>query len=103
MLLIEEPENWVHHASLKDIVGTLKQLSKDKGVQVILTTHSPYLLDHVDPEEVFVFFKDEEGAVRAKRLSDHPQVETLRKHFMTGELWTGFDEKDIVEGKGKFE
>ena len=103
VLLIEEPETGVHHASLKEIVRTLKHLSDDKGVQVILTTHSPYLLDHVEPEEVFVFSKGEDGAVRAKKFSDHPDVETLRKHFKTGELWTGFDEKDIVEGKGKFE
>ena len=103
ILLVEEPENWIHHASLKEIVRTLKHLSDDKGVQVILTTHSPYLLDHVEPEEVFVFSKGEDGAVRAKKFSDHPDVETLRKHFKTGELWTGFDEKDIVEGKGKFE
>jgi len=104
ILLIEEPENGVHHASLKDIVATLKQLSKEKGVQVILTTHSPYLLDHVESDEVHVFTKDDEGAVHTGRLSDHPDVEDLKKHFGTGEIWTGFDsDKDIVEKTGKFE
>ncbi len=102
ILLIEEPENGVHHASLKDIVETLKQLSKEKGVQVIMTTHSPYLLDHVDPEEVFVFSKDKEGAVHAKKLSDHPDVQDLRKHFMTGEMWTGLeDEGDFLSKLGE--
>ncbi len=93
ILLVEEPENWIHHASLKDIVDTLKQLSKDKGVQVILTTHSPYLLDHIEPKDVYVFSKDPEGAVHAKKLSDHPDVEDMRKHFMTGEMWTGLEEE----------
>ena len=32
--------------------------------------------------------------------SDYPEVEKLRKHFMTGELWTEFDEADIVKAKG---
>jgi len=104
ILLIEEPENHVHHASLKDIVATLKQLSEDKGVQVILTTHSPYLLDQVEPEEVHVFHKDDEGAVHTARLSDHPEVEGLKKHFMTGEIWTGFEsDEDIVKKAGTFE
>jgi len=94
ILLVEEPENHVHHASLKDIVGTLKHLSADKGVQVILTTHSPYLLDCVRPEEVHVFAKDEEGAVHSRKLSDHPEVEGLKKHFMTGEIWTGLEEEE---------
>jgi predicted ATPase len=93
ILLVEEPENGVHHASLKDIVGTLKQLTQEKGVQVILTTHSPYLLDHVEPQDVHVFRKDEEGAVHARRLSEYPDVQNLKKHFMTGEIWTGLNEE----------
>lgn len=87
VLLVEEPENGVHHSSLKDIVGTLKQLSQDQGVQVILTTHSPYLLDEVEPEDVRVFEKDDEGAVHCKRLSDFEDVESMKKDFMTGEIW----------------
>ena len=104
ILLVEEPENHVHHASLKEIVKTLKQLSSEKGVQVILTTHSPYLLDQVAPEQVRVFYKDDEGAVHARKLSDHPEVESLKKHFMTGEIWTGFEsDEDIVKKAGGFE
>ncbi len=88
ILLIEEPENSVHHASLKDIVDTLKQLSKEKNVQIILTTHSPYLVDLVEPEEVQVFEKRDDGTVSAKPLTEFPNVVEMKKHFMTGEIWT---------------
>lgn len=100
ILLIEEPENGVHHASLKDIISTLRELSEKKDVQIILTTHSPYLLDLVEPEEVHVFAKNKDGAVHAAKLSDHPEVEDLKKHFMTGEIWTEFDEADIIAKRG---
>ena len=100
ILMIEEPETGVHYASLKQIVQMLKDLSRDKQVQVILTTHSPYLLDCVEPEEVRVFAKGPDGAVRAVRLSDHPEVAELKKHLMTGEIWTEFDELEIVNGQG---
>lgn len=93
ILLIEEPENGVHHGSLKDIVETLKQLSTDKGVQVILTTHSPYLLDGVDPGVVQVFQKDDEGAVHAKRLSDFEGADEISEMFSTGEKWSLLAEK----------
>lgn len=98
ILCVEEPENGVHHASLRDIIRTLKGLAMRKNsVQVILTTHSPYLLDQVEPEEVRVFAKDEEGAVHATRLSDYPDMEDMKKHFMTGEIWTSLDESEVVE------
>ena len=100
ILLIEEPENGVHHASLKEIIGTLKKLSEDKKVHIILTTHSPYLLDCVEPENVRVFSKDKNGAAHAAKLSDHPEVDSLKKHFMTGEIWTELKEADIVANKG---
>ena len=100
IVLAEEPENGVHHANLKCIVQALRHLAEDKQVQVIMTTHSPYLLDCVEPEEVRVFHKDEEGAAHAARLSDHPEVGNLKDLFMTGEIWTEFDEADIVENGG---
>ena len=100
ILLVEEPENGVHHASLKDIVGTLKKLTEEKGVQVILTTHSPYLLDLVEPEEVRVFTKDDEGAVHAKKMSEAPEVEDMKKHFMTGEIWSCLSEEGLVGKAG---
>jgi predicted ATPase len=101
MLLIEEPENGIHPASLKDVVATLRDLAEKKKVQVVLTTHSPYLLDLVEPEDVRVFSKDKDGAVHAARLSDYPDVEKMRKHFNAGEIWTALDEAEIVAKAGK--
>lgn len=101
LFLIEEPENGVHHASLKKIIDVLRVLSEKKGVQIIMTTHSPYLLDLVAPEEVQVFAKDDEGAVHAKKLSDYPEVQRMKKHFMTGEIWTELSEEEIVFGSDK--
>lgn len=100
ILLIEEPETGVHYASLKDIVTSLKKLCKEKEVQIVMTTHSPYLLDCVEPDEVYVFAKNKEtGAVSAKRLSEFKETQRLQKHFMTGEIWTEYSEDEIVFGK----
>ena len=93
LLLIEEPENSVHHASLKDIIGTLKHLNDEKSVQVILTTHSPYLLDFVEMDEVRVFTKDDEGAVHAQKLSDLDGADEISDMFATGEKWSMLSEE----------
>jgi predicted ATPase len=96
ILLIEEPENGVHHASLKEIVRVLRHVTQTKGVQVVLTTHSPYLLDLMEPEEVRVFTKDQKGAVHAKKLSDYEDVEDMKKHFMSGEIWTMLSKTEAI-------
>ena len=102
ILLVEEPEASVHHANLKEILGTLRDLSENKGVQVVLTTHSPYLLDLVQPEDVRIFRKGDDGAVNAIRMSDAPDMAELRKHFMTGEIWTVETESELfARARGK--
>ncbi|HET6426842.1 MAG TPA: ATP-binding protein, partial [Phycisphaerae bacterium] len=97
-LLIEEPENAVHFASLKETVQTLRDMAARKGTQVFATTHSPYLLDLAELNEVWVFNKDQEGAVHAKNLAEFPEAQDMRKHFMTGEIWTGLDEQEVHTG-----
>ena len=87
-LMIEEPENGVHYKALKEIVEVLRSFGSERGVQIILTTHSPYLPDFVEPEEVRIFEKDSEGAVTCRKMSDIPEVDHWRKHFNAGELWT---------------
>ena len=97
ILLIEEPENGVHHARLEQIVRALKDVAKRKGVQVCLTTHSPYLVDLVEPEDVRVFQKDpKDGSVTARPLTSFKDVDEMKKHFMSGEIWTMLSEKEGV-------
>lgn len=51
LLLIEEPEVCVHHGLLSSILELIKSSSRNK--QMILSTHSDYVLDHVRPENVY--------------------------------------------------
>jgi hypothetical protein len=50
-LLIEEPEVCVHHGLLSSILALIKSYSERK--QIIISTHSDYVLDHVEPENVY--------------------------------------------------
>lgn len=62
LLLIEEPEVCVHHGLLSSILELIKSYSQQK--QMVLSTHSDYVLDHVSPENVYrVSFDKSEGTV----------------------------------------
>jgi predicted ATPase len=53
MLIVEEIENGLDPWTLEFVLQELREATA-RGTQVILTTHSPFLLDHVVPEEVVV-------------------------------------------------
>jgi predicted ATPase len=103
-LLIEEPETGVHPKRLADIMKLLRSMSKGEHgihpVQVIMSTHSPYLLDCVDlnHDTVLVFERESSGR-RACRPVDEKSLRAWTDEFLLGELWMAGDEKGLL-GEG---
>jgi predicted ATPase len=52
LLVIEEPEQTVHPGVLGVVADAIREASET--TQIIVTTHSPHLVDHFQPEEVRV-------------------------------------------------
>jgi predicted ATPase len=95
VVCIEEADRGMHPRSLRELRDTLYRLSypRDGGsertpVQVITTTHSPYLLDQFrdHPEEVILASKQGRAAT-FERLSDRPDILELVKEAHLGDLW----------------
>lgn len=99
--LIEEPENGVHPRRLKDIVALLRQMTSgelsDQPVQVILSTHSPYLLDniHVPDDQVIVFHRESDGR-RSASAVDEKHLKVFLDEFMLGEVWFNQGEEGLL-------
>lgn len=67
LLLIEEPENSVHPWIIKVLIERLRKVSEHKTV--IVTSHSPVLIDVIAPKEAWVVYKHR-GATALKHLPD---------------------------------
>lgn len=95
ILCLEEADRGMHPRTLRELRDTLYRLSypQDTGmdrppVQVIATTHSPYLLDQFreHPEEVVLASKHGRAAT-FERLSDRTDLLDLMKETHLGDLW----------------
>jgi energy-coupling factor transporter ATP-binding protein EcfA2 len=86
LVVLEEPENCIHPYLLE----TFMNLIRDSPSQVVITTHSPYLLDHVKPEEVQVVWK-EDLETKVKKLSATKEMENVKRFLeeggTLGEAW----------------
>jgi predicted ATPase len=70
---IEEPENHVHPRALDAFAEYLRDASK--RIQLVITTHSPLLLDSLaKPDEVVIVRRTPEGT-RAERIADTDAVD----------------------------
>lgn len=92
ILLIEEPEVCVHHGLLSSIIELIKTYSREK--QIIISTHSDFVLDQVLPENVYkVSSTPEQGTSVAHipRSMSRNELVALREYLETegnlGEYW----------------
>ena len=83
IICIEEPENFIHPSLLKSLIEILTNSDK----QVIITTHSPYLLEYVKLEDLIVIEKDTEGT-KARRIDKDEHKERI-KDLLASELSLG--------------
>lgn len=100
LILFEEPENGVHPRRLIDIMKLLREVTAGKhgqSAQIVMTTHSPYLLDSVDPnkDQVLVFRRRDDGG-RTAEAPDAERLKVFLEEFMLGEVWFNQGEEGLV-------
>jgi predicted ATPase len=101
IILIEEPETGLHPRRLADVVQFLREITQGKHVrhptQVVLSTHSPYLLDFVKPaEDQILVFQRLENGERTAIPADLNRLELFLEEFMLGEVWYNQGEEGMV-------
>jgi predicted ATPase len=98
VLLIEEPENGIHPRRLQEVVKMLRKVVQDAdATQILMTTHSPYVLDFFQPDEVTMCRRDGQGAAQLRRLKDSQTVREQLDVFSLGEIWTAEGEDKIAQ------
>lgn len=88
LFLIDDLEHGLHPRALAELVTQLRRLAEETGVQILATSHSPYLLDSLKPEEVRLTGFLDDGSATVKRLSDHPDFERWKDEMTPGEMWS---------------
>lgn len=61
---------------------------RDKGPQIVVTTHSPYFVDALVPREVWVIEKGQDGFSTVACAADLPTIKELfNEGIPLGSLW----------------
>jgi ABC-type dipeptide/oligopeptide/nickel transport system ATPase subunit len=101
LLLLDDIDQSLHPQAQMELVRELRRLLESfPEVQLVATTHSPYILDELDPSEVRVFALRPDGSVACRGLSEHPQAQEMRGALTTGQLWSLDPEWRWVVGEG---
>ena len=89
-ICIEEPENGLYHKLLETLAQEFRAHANGKknAPQIFVTTHQPYFVDALSPDEVWILEKGEDGYSVIRRVSDLEMVKNLVDEGLPlGGLW----------------
>lgn len=83
---IEEPENFLHPRLLPELAEECRAACRRS--QLLVTTHSPFFLNAIRPQEIRALYRDEQGFTQAVRASEIPGIqEFIDEGASMGYLW----------------
>jgi len=87
-ICIEQPENGLYHKLLETLAEEFREHAQTKKTQIFVTTHQPYFVDALGPEETWVLEKGDDGFATIRRASDDPIVKAMVDEGRPlGSLW----------------
>lgn len=88
ILLVEEPENGLHPARIAEVVSVLREISKT--TQVVMATHSPLVINELQPDEVTLVTRTPEEGTKFTPIKDTHNFEKRSSVYALGELWLSY-------------
>jgi predicted ATPase len=98
---IEEPENYLHPRLLPELAEECRNAAARS--QLLVTTHSPFFVNGLRPDELWVLFRNEKGFTQARKAEDMKGIrEFMDQGAKLGNLWMEgyFDAGDPLTNAG---
>ncbi|MDZ7860616.1 MAG: AAA family ATPase [Candidatus Krumholzibacteriota bacterium] len=89
-ICIEEPENGLYHKLLEPLAAEFRThaTGRKNSPQLFITTHQPYFVDALTPEETWILEKGSDGFSRIRRASEDATVKAMVDEGLPlGGLW----------------
>ena len=89
LVFIEEPENGLYHQYLNMLADEMvRSVGTGFSKQLFVTTHSPFFVNALSPDYVWVLQKGEDGFSSIKRASEYDFVKQLSEEGVPlGDMW----------------
>jgi predicted ATPase len=97
MILLDEIENGINPYMTEQIVSLLRDINEKKKRQIIVTTHSPVILNGFKQEEIIFLWKDKNNSVHSRKFFETNEMKSLLEALSPGEVWINLEKEDILE------
>jgi predicted ATPase len=86
-VLLDEPDLSLHPWAIRVLSEAMRSAALDWGVQVLVATHSPALIDEFDAEDLLAMEPVNDDGSKVTRLSDNPEWREILDAYTAGSLY----------------
>lgn len=104
-VMLDDLDRALHPKAQRQLIEHLHGLLESRpDLQIIATSHSPYLVEHLAYEEVLAMTQSSvDGRSLIAPLAEHPEAERWRDEMSAGEFWSTMGERWVEEDKAASE
>lgn len=97
LVLLDDLDKGLHPKAQRDLVAMLRAVCDARpGLQILATTHSPFVVDEFAPADVLVVASVDGKSSQVRLLSEHPNMAGSGQYLETGEFWSAVGETWVV-------
>lgn len=93
VLLVEEPENGLHPSRIREVMRVVREISRQ--TQVVLATHSPLVINELEPDEVTIVTRTPERGTICTPIRQTKNFQERSEAYALGELWLSYADGDL--------
>jgi predicted ATPase len=93
LVLLDEIEDGIEPHILPRLIADIMEEAR---TQFIMTSHSPLLVNHFNPQDVYFVVRNRVGLTRAAKASEIESIDFRSEHFGVGEMWVNHQSSDIA-------
>lgn len=95
LILLEELDKGVHPSRARDLVKMLREISKEKQLDIVCTTHNATFVDELGPQMIpfisYIKRNDHDGCTEIRLLEENEKLARLMASKTVGDMMTNND------------
>lgn len=96
-MLLDEIEDGINPSLAANLISYLGSISQDYNKQIIVTTHSPVLLNYFNEDSIVFMWRKKDGRVMARKMFEAPEMRDHLNFMNPGEVWLNLEQCELEE------
>lgn len=96
-ILLDEIEDGINPGLAANLIEYLRNISREYNKQIVVTTHSPVLLNYFNEDSVVFLWRRKDGTVLATRMFENPELREHLQFMNPGEVWLNLEQNRLED------